>query len=356
MSEAKILQFPKTMRTYMTLLEQADADDMYGDSRMTSIGPKHGEAFTDHGRADTKSRPNDPRFADNPMTIDEFAESEIAPELDRIHQALNKAGYSDLEIRQGVELTHEGKTKIAAALGISTEEVDLYVNSLIQNLEDESNTDTDALLSDYYGGMSEGADAPIWAGPIRPIVSPIVEKKNWAFDDDDEQEDKKSAKARDKQKKDARREKDSKKKSVTERFSAEPDSLGNVTIRDQQTGKEKFIQGSQASEILDKLDGGDPDQVLAPLMEYANLNAEDDEPDSSGFADEINAEAGSYNFPWDYATKHGTGTVFYSLKNKRPDFKMVSVRTDAGDDILDTLDSGEYKNILGQAKKFIEQA
>jgi len=54
--------------------------------------------------------------------------------------------------------------------------------------------------------------------------------------------------------------------------------------------------------------------------------------------------------------RDSTGTVFYSLKNKRPDFKMVSVRTDAGDDILDTLDSGEYKNILGQAKKFIEQA
>lgn len=321
--KGNVIKFPRNMRGYIRIVEQADADDMYGEIDPVTFGRRDGQAFSDRGRADLKIRPNDPRFADNPMagpgqgaSLEEFAVDETTPQLDQLHQALTKAGLSDLEIRQGVELTHTGMEKIAGRLGRSPKEVEMLINTLVQNLRDADGSETDALLSDYYGGMSEGSDAPIWS------------KRH--------------------------RDRDSFKQGtmIESRFSIEPDALGNITIRDAETGRERFIQGSEASALRAKLgDGAQNDQILAPLME-AEMNAETD----SGFDDEIEADSGSYNFPWSTETANGTGTVLYKLKDASPSFKMISVRSMTGDEILDTLTASEYKEVLEQAKNFIQDA
>jgi hypothetical protein len=323
-----VIKFQKDMRTYIRIAEQANADDMYGDIDPVTFGHRNGETFSDHGRGDLKVKPNDPRFSDNPMAydqeeIDEFADAEITPELEQLHQALTGAGLTDLEIRQGVDLTHGGKEKIAAKLGIGAHEVDTLLNSLTQNLRDDDASSTDALLSDYYTGMSEGADAPIWAGRLAETKHRRDHKRPFDVGT-----------------------------MFESRFSVEPDSLGNITIRDQETGKEKFVQGTDASAILAKLKNADSDVILSPLME-ANMNTEDP---SSGFADEINADSGSYNFEWTYLKSRGTGTIIYSMKANRPNFQMASVRDQAGNDITDHLDTSEYRSIMKQAKDFIGQA
>lgn len=317
---ANVIKFQKDMRTYIRIVEgqvdeQADADDMYGDVHPETFGRKNGQSFSDHGRADIGIRQSDARFADNPMEIDEFAEDQ-PPHLDQLHQALTRAGLSDAEICKGIDLTHSRKMKIAGRLGISTHEVDTLMNTLMQDLNNQEADTTDALLSDYYTGMSEGADAPMWTRMPKVAKRPFDEGTM-----------------------------------IEDRFSVEPDALGNITIRDQETGKERFLQATDASSVMAQLDrGADPDAVLSPLMEDFNQESTVD------FADEINAESGSYNFQWTHDASHGTGTVIFSLKNGQPDFKMASVRDAKGDDILDHLDDGEYQSILQQAKDFIGQA
>src|ERR1019366_10099496 len=124
--------------------ENMDADNMYDDapSFMATLANKNNQDFGDKGRGDISSKPNNPRFSDNSMTVDE--DNEISSmgsddHLEQLHDMLTRTGLTDLEIRQGVKLGMDGKNKIAGQLGISPEEVDLLVNSLIQSLRDEDN-------------------------------------------------------------------------------------------------------------------------------------------------------------------------------------------------------------------------
>lgn len=368
-----IIKFQKDMRTYIRIVEgavaeQADADDMYGDVHPDTIGPRNGQTFTDQGRADIDIRQSDARFADNPMEIDEFVESDS--QLDQLHQALSRAGLSDLEIRQGIDLSHGGKEKIAGRLGISPEEVDTLLNSLTEKLRDADASDSDALLSDYYTGMSEGEDVPMLAGGklaeyvkrsrrdgYKAFNDPGPDHSMPEFSNDDALRDREAARERIKQKREARRQKELERPfdegAMMEdgRFSIEPDSLGNITIRDLVTGKEKFLQATDASNVMAQLNrGADPDRLLEPLME---VNAE---VPSTDYTDEINADSGSYNFEWNDHGEHGTGTVIYSMKNGHPDLKMASVRDAEGDDIMDHLDQSRYQGIFQQAKEFIGKA
>ena len=131
------------------LFENADSDDMYGDAPtfMRTLANYGAQEFTDKGRADIPSKPNNPRFSDNSMTahgLDEDDEAitlglmgdsdEDVSHMDKLHNMLTRTGLTDLEIRQGVKLGEKGKMKIAGALGIAPEEVDLMINSLIQTM------------------------------------------------------------------------------------------------------------------------------------------------------------------------------------------------------------------------------
>src|ERR1035437_7750540 len=120
-----------------TVKENMDADNMYGDapSFMATLANKNNQDFGDKGRGDISSKPNNPRFSDNSMTVDEDNEpissmgsDEDQSHLEQLHDMLTRTGLTDLEIRQGVKLGMDGKNKIAGNLGISPEEVDLLVN------------------------------------------------------------------------------------------------------------------------------------------------------------------------------------------------------------------------------------
>ncbi len=163
-----------SMRDLIKLVEQADADNMYGNVNPHTFGKQDGQEFTDRGRADTYSRSNNPRFADNSMTdkdpdkLDEFmgaypgAGITPAPDqLDKIHNALTRAGMTDQEIRQSVTLTDNGKRKLAGALGVSVEEIETLISSLTQKMRDEDNEQTDTLIDDYYSTLGEGEDVPM---------------------------------------------------------------------------------------------------------------------------------------------------------------------------------------------------
>lgn len=307
------------MRDYIRIVEQADADDMYGDSsRLHPFARQGGQEFGDKGRADIPARRNNPRFADNSMAtgdpdatlVNEFAGDD--DQVDQLHQMLLRH-VSDVEIKQGIKLSAEGRQKVAAKMGISDHAVDALLNALTQNLHDAEQSDEDMLLSDYYTTMDEAEDPGVaddtsLEGNERPFEEGAVLE--------------------------------------TSRFSIEPDLLGNVTVRDSQTGKERFVQGSAASQILAQIEhGADPDQLLAPLVEKASRSRVD-------FKAEIKAPAGTYNFPWQYQADHGLATAFYRTDVDTPQLRIDSVRDQKGDEI-DEVDPQLHAALLTQAQAFI---
>lgn len=306
------------MRNFIKIVENADADDMYGDAaRMDTFGRQNGQEFADRGRGDIKIKPNNPRFADNamadPQELDEFADDHT--QVDIIHQELNGIGMTDLEIRQGVELNQSGKQKLAAKLGCSPDEVHELIGRLIQDLRDADSEQDDALLSDYYSFMGESEKKPAKEakkGKKRPFDQGVM----------------------------------------SERISYEADFLGNYTVRDSETGEEKFVQGTEASELADKLKhDADPNNQQENIREFAEpMNSE--EPKTS-FADEINASAGTYNFPWDYQGEHGLATVFYRTDLDTPHLKLKSVRDLDGLEFIADVDPEMHDDLLRQAQDFI---
>lgn len=400
--------------------ENMDADNMYDDapSFMATLANKNNQDFGDKGRGDISSKPNNPRFSDNSMTVDEDNEpissmgsDEDQSHLEQLHDMLSRTGLTDLEIRQGVKLGMDGKNKIAGQLGISPEEVDLLVNSLIQSLRDEDNQSVDALLDDYYTGVSEGTEekcsyckgtgkrpAGKWDDvddtpkSLRGTKCPKCNgtgKEKSVSEGTEENTDKqidtiykhadnpktpkdratkgakiaggmmknrdKKAKAKTntdvdlaslrKQAKESNRPFD---KSVMERFSYERDSTGNVTVRDSETGKERYLQGTKAASVLYKLDhGANEHDVLAPLLTEGLI---DDNYDGD-FEQEISAKAGTYNFPWKYNGENGFATAFYRTDTDTPHLKLQSVRDVDGNE-MDVDDSME-QDLLKQAHDFI---
>lgn len=137
------------MEFLKSLAEQADFD--FGHTDASKLRPFNNE-FSDKGRADTKVRPNDPRFGDNPME-DVSEDAELTPDSSQIevlHQMLTRAGISDQQIRGGVTLTDAGKAKVAGQLGIGPDDVDAYINSLVQDLRDKDADDEEQELSEQY--------------------------------------------------------------------------------------------------------------------------------------------------------------------------------------------------------------
>lgn len=281
------------------LREQADFDQ-----REPELHDFDRQEFSDRGKADLKVRRNDPRFADNPMEmLDEFS----GGKLDQLQQMLNKIGVSDQQIRGGVPLQQTAKSRLAARLGIGPKEVDIYINTLAQKLkkeqgEQEDNELLDSLREQYYREVVREAGQP-----RRPFVA-------------------------------------------EDRYSYEPDALGSVTVRDATSGKEKFIQGAAASNLLGQLqaNGSNKDAILAPLVERASSGL-DDGPDKP-FSDEINADSGAYNFLWKLHGQHGMGTVMFHAKQS-PMLKLVDVRDADGDEI--DVEPRMRRELLRQAQDFL---
>jgi len=277
------------------LPEQADFDTATHDISLHDFDKQE---FSDRGRADIKIRPNDPRFADNPMRderrqmLDEVHIGQT--QIDLVHEMLSRIGVSDQQIKGGVQLTAVGLHKLAAKLGVSPQDVKLYINSLVQQLRDAEENSMETLTERYYAYLGAGQ-------PERPF-----EGRTYSY---------------------------------------EPDALGSVTIRNNTTGQSKFVQGADANQLLSRLKTAgeaNEDTVLAPLME-----AEGDSED--GFGDEIKADSGTYNFLWKLGGRHGTGTASFNAKG--PHLRVVDVRDDSGMEIPIT--PPLHHALLQQARDFL---
>lgn len=286
--------------------EQADFDQV--ENQPEKLHPFDKQEFSDRGRADTKVRPNDPRFADNPMadkpTGDERLLDEFAGQshLDRLHRMLNKIGISDQQIRGDVQLANSGKEKIAGRFGVSPDTVDVYLHTLSQQLRDEDeDTIEQSLAERSYNAVN------------------VIDEDDGDGDDNDEDED------------DAIDEEagQSKRPFAEDRYSYEPDALGSVTVRDATTGRSTFVQGARASQLLAQLKAqrGNEDAILAPLVE-----ALDDTASEGSFWGEIKADAGSYNFQWEINDQHGTGTVMFQAHGK-PKMQLIGIRDMYGSEV-----------------------
>lgn len=188
--------------------------------------------------------------------------------LDHLNSILNKAGIEDHEIIGGIELTHVGYQRLALRMGVDLKSLQLMINSLMEKLRKEAH------MNETYSQL---------------------------LDEDDEN------------------------------FSYEKDWLGNVTVRNNETGDEVFLRGSEAAEMLKTLKSGiaDEQEILAQYMETNPITESDDLEDDS-YEDELETTRGTYNFPWKTKTAHGTGTASYSGKDN---IKLVSIRDEEGDEI-----------------------
>ena len=188
--------------------------------------------------------------------------------LDHLNSILNKAEIEDHEIIGGIELTHPGYQRLALRMGVDLETLQLMINSLMEKLRKEAH---------------------------------MYETYSQLLDEEDEN------------------------------FSYEKDWLGNVTVRNNETGDEVFLRGSEAAEMLKTLQSGiaDEQEILAQYMESHPITESDDLEDDS-YEDELEITRGTYNFPWKTKTAHGTGTASYSGNDN---IKLVSIRDEEGDEI-----------------------
>ena len=128
------------------------------------------------------------------------------------------------------------------------------------------------------------------------------------------------------------------------RFTYEPDFLGNVVIRDTVSGAQKELMGHEAFELLSDIEsaGSDFQSVLSP---YFTLNEEVNTIDN-----EIALTGGTFNFPYEDCIV----TVSYGIKDDKPNLEIISVRNmDTSQEIpLDLVKKGK---ILATAKEWVNK-
>lgn len=210
--------------------------------------------------------------------------------LAKLNAILNKANFDDEEIARGLRLKDSGMTKLASMLRISPQDASELLNQLITKLRKDQKT----VEESYQSILGESSS----------------------------------------------------------RYGMEKDRLGNVTVRDSHSGKEVFLRGSAATDVLNAVKRGNEQEVLAQaLSESINEGAGDDE---DSYADEIRQDRGSYNFPWTYERQQGTGTADYTGRGDSFKIKIVSIRDQSGEEI--EADEAMTSALSSQAFKFIGHA
>lgn len=222
----------------------------------------------------------------------------------RLQEILNAARIDDDEIRSGIRLSDDGIAKVAKRLGVSTDEVRSTMHELVDRLRKEHAHDMtdDSIYGVVY---EEAASEP--------------------------------------------------------RYAYECDFLGNLTVRDANTGDEHYVSGSDSAHILRELEAtksGSPEEqeTLRQVCEEhprRSLVEDDEEGAGNDLLAEIKNDAGSYNFPWRVGNKHGTGTAAYVASSKEFKLKLVSIRDDRGEEI--SADNQLTNEITRQARDFIGQ-
>ncbi len=100
--------------------------------------------------------------------------------------------------------------------------------------------------------------------------------------------------------------------SEDERFSMEPDILGNVTVRDGVSGRSVVLRGDEAAKarMAYKRGGAAALRDFLPISETVLAEFQAENGDFS-FDEEIasTSRGGTFNFPWRAAGRHGFGTA-----------------------------------------------
>lgn len=110
---------------------------------------------------------------------------------------------------------------------------------------------------------------------------------------------------------------------LDEDYSHESDYLKNVTVRDNDTGEEHFVRGSKGAKLVDRLNTH-PEKSQTLLRR--SVNESDTEIDDYESEIKENYGHGSYNFPWTYNGKSGTGTARFRGVGERIRVDVISVR------------------------------
>lgn len=206
--------------------------------------------------------------------------------LAKMNAMLNKAGFDDAEIARGLRLKQSGMQKLSARLGVSEQEASQMLDQLINRLRDDAER-----VAESYRSILEGS-----------------------------------------------------------RYGYERDRLGNVTVRDSHSGKEIFLRGATAAELLKAVKLGDEQQILAG---YLTETVTEDAGEEDSYADEIKTDRGSYNFPWSFERQQGTGTAEYTGRGDSFKINLVSIRDQDGDEI--DAEGPMRSALTNQAFKFIGQ-
>ncbi len=206
--------------------------------------------------------------------------------LAKLNAMLNKAGFDDAEIARGLRLKQSGMHKLSVRLGVDEHKASQMLDQLINRLRYDAER-----VAENYRSILEGS-----------------------------------------------------------RYGYERDRLGNVTVRDSHSGKEIFLRGATAAELLKAVKLGDEQDILAG---YLTETVTEDAGEEDSYAEEIKTDRGSYNFPWSFERQQGTGTAEYTGRGDSFKINLVSVR-DADGDEIDA--EGPMRSALtNQAFKFIGQ-
>lgn len=84
-----------------------------------------------------------------------------------------------------------------------------------------------------------------------------------------------------------------------DRFTFEPDLMGNLTIRDAETGDEKFLQGQEAFDLEQALNINPDKQQQLIAAHFGNqLNETDGYSKEQSFSELESGTSGTFNFPY----------------------------------------------------------
>jgi hypothetical protein len=133
------------------------------------------------------------------------------------------------------------------------------------------------------------------------------------------------------------------------RYTYEDDALGGVTVRDSDTGKEKYLNVQQANKLLKMLDsdaGTEQETLAKALNESFAYRA----PELS--ADDIGSETSIFNFPWKLNESAGFAAAEYSGFGMNFRMNIVSVVDQNGDPV----DNYDRKSLARIARAYIDEA
>lgn len=228
-------------------------------------------------------------YGDNAMSGRSISEEIDESHVNELHSQLHKAGVTDDMIKRGAGLTKRGFEKMAALLGLSSEDV----NGLLVTLRKKLTAQTGATL-------------------LGETKSP---RYTWEHDGIG------SVTIRDG-------------KTGEEHFfggSAGFSILTKIEGLIPGSPDEQVFLASHIDQLVESRDRGDGIEYEPEDQWHIDATRQRE----NGFMDEIKSNVGSFNFPWKLEGKHGTGTARFKGSGKEMNVEVVNIRDENGEEIRD---------------------